>query len=790
MTMELARQDLLELEGRLRDSLAKVLRFETHALYFPRDAGPAEPVWLPEERRLLLPLRRGSELLGVFMARNAEPAVVEPLLPALPGVADLCLDNLELYKAGRLDASTGLETRQVLVERMTREVEAIRAPFGGREQGEAGVASGGNGSMGLVVVRLGGLTDAARKVNHAFAEALAAALAQAFREVLPEQMPAARTAEDEFAVLVPGGDRAVCRGVAEEAVRRLAGTGLPDPFTGLRVRLHIYAGYALYPQDMDGMRARDMDEPAPVLLHKAGLAAEAARLPAPGRAPVMGWGRVLHEGGAIRAVLPLSRVRTSLGRSVGAREGQRFAVWSTGYPVNGGETAEERQPLYKGEIVLLEVHENESLAEILYLGDPAWGPEQGDSLTLLDDPRMDAANGEDTPGARRDPLTGLLRHGDFLAALARARTGQRRFALGLLHVDLPADELSELWQDRHTEQRIAGAADLCRSRFREAFPEAGELPAGRFALNSLIFFHPDVGADELRGVYEGLCVEITGLFGRAAAGLACWPFLNFRPSDMLKCVCKALEYALLLPAPHVGVFDSLALNISADKRHCRGDVFGAVEEYKTALLADPDNALAWNSLGVCMAGLGRPEEALRHFEEARKRTPQDPALAYNLGVVCQSLNDESAAERHFLTCLELAPGHVHALIRLGRLAEKRGDVAEAERRFAAAAAADSRSPLPYRHLARLAFRNGRSHEAREHLHQALLRDPRDALSLSLMAELYLEGGEDPELARSLARQSVALHPERKAGWRVLARSLEAVGQTAQAREAWLKAGEL
>ena len=80
-------------------------------------------------------------------------------------------------------------------------------------------------------------------------------------------------------------------------------------------------------------------------------------------------------------------------------------------------------------------------------------------------------------------------------------------------------------------------------------------------------------------------------------------------------------------------------------------------------------------------------------------------------------------------------------------------------------------------------------EAREHLHQALLRNPQDAAALSLMASLYLDGGEDPELAESLARQSVLQRPEYHNGWLVLARALEVLGRTEEARQALMKSGE-
>ena len=124
----------------------------------------------------------------------------------------------------------------------------------------------------------------------------------------------------------------------------------------------------------------------------------------------------------------------------------------------------------------------------------------------------------------------------------------------------------------------------------------GELPAGRYGSNSLIFFHEGATADACVSFYENLG-KIAKDNGYAfAAGLASWPYLDFGKAEIEDCVLKALEYGILLPEPHIGVFNTLALNISADRRFSLGDIFGAVAEYHQALLADPDNAMARNSL--------------------------------------------------------------------------------------------------------------------------------------------------------------------------------------------------
>lgn len=796
----MTRHDLLEMEQRLRACMFRILPFEAHALYFPQGPQSSAPVWIPEESRLLLPLmwdettpaeespadgktQLGVPPLGVFMARGVNAERVEALLPDLPALAGICLDNLELYRTGRLDATTGLAIREVFLERIREAVARIVEPFSGDEgvPPEGKAPEGREGSFGVAVLRFPSLENLTRQWGHSFAERFLTKLAATFRAALPESALAARVGDHTFAVLFPGADRAACVEIIAATLHELEGVTLALPHSGRSTSVLGCAGFALYPQDMDGDRA-DLHNPAPALLHKAGLAADVAQSRPTGSGPrLMAYGRILAEGGAIRRILPLSRVALSLGHGDGAREGQCFSVWSTDYPVeqSGQADTAPQQPLYKGELVILEAREGESTAEILHLGDPSWPMRPGDTLALL--PHNATATLAESAEQPMDALTGLCRHGDFLARMVRAREGVTRFALVMVHLSAATQEAAS------DAGRIAHVARQCREAHAEA--GLGEVLGGRFATNTLIYFHPMHDQEALTALYTTLASRLTDEHGQCAVGLAPWPFLQYHPGDAVECCRKALEYAQLLPLPHVGLFNSLALNISADKKHCRGDVFGAIEEYKLALLVDSDNALAWNSLGVCMTGLGRHDEARHHFEEALRRTPDDAALAYNTGVACQHTNDPEVARDHFLRCLELAPAHLFAVLRLGQLSERRGDLESARAQYLLAAK-DSTSALPHRHLARIALRENNPQAAREAVHEALLRDPRDAESLSLMARLYLDGGEDADLALRLARQSLALRPESKNGWLTLARALEARALHKEAKAALLKAGEL
>ncbi len=785
----LVRWDLIEFEHYLYNSLKQIIPFESYALYFPQEDIHKQPEWITEEKKLLIPLYHNGEFLGVFMAKNLKKSDVGPLLPILPNIIELCLTNLELYKKNRLDILTGLIHRQIFIQKIAEEIRYIQTSFNHNMYGSTEDNIPHKSSLGVIIIRFDGLKKLSRETTYGFTENFIANLAQTFIQSLPKQAIPARTGDYEFALLLPEAKSTQCEELASSIMTVVKDYKQYIPLTDKQTKITPHIGYSIYPQDLDGSKHLMIDNHANILLHKASLAAEVAQSRLNnGIEQIIAYGRILYEGGEVQQILPFSRIITNLGRSVGAREGQRFSIWSTKY-ITQADKKYKLQAVYKGEIVLIEIHDSDSIGEIIHLGDPTNTIEPGDTLMLLEKEQTIPTQQSDIKsnnehGHNYDPTTGLFSHSNFLIHYSNFINTCSAFTLVLLHIDSKTTHTTMHKDPNHIMGKLIELYNNCINL------EHTPLFGGRFALNSLIFCHSSNDVAALQKHYITFCKEATNQINICvSAGIAPWPFLNFRASDTLDCCRKALEYALLLPPPHVGIFDSLAINISADKKHCYGDTFSAIEEYKLALLADDTNGLAWNSLGVCMASIGYHNDALNHFKKALDYISNDPTVFYNLGVLHQTLKDTKSAQNYFTKCLELSPTHVYALIRLGEVALLCNQQKQAITYFKQAITVNDKNSLPYRHLAKIVLQEGNKEKAREYLHQALLQNPRDAAALTFMAKLYLDDGEDPELAEALARQSVSQRPNSESGWFELARSLEAQGKDSEAFTALTKAKE-
>ncbi|XP_014666231.1 PREDICTED: peroxisomal targeting signal 1 receptor-like isoform X2 [Priapulus caudatus] len=84
-----------------------------------------------------------------------------------------------------------------------------------------------------------------------------------------------------------------------------------------------------------------------------------------------------------------------------------------------------------------------------------------------------------------------------------------------------------------------------------------------------------------------------------------------------------------------------------------GEYDKAIDCFKAALSARPDDALLWNRLGATMANGGRSEEAINAYDHALQLSPGFIRSRYNLGISCINLGAHREAVEHFLTALNM-----------------------------------------------------------------------------------------------------------------------------------------
>lgn len=105
----------------------------------------------------------------------------------------------------------------------------------------------------------------------------------------------------------------------------------------------------------------------------------------------------------------------------------------------------------------------------------------------------------------------------------------------------------------------------------------------------------------------------------------------------------------------------------------------AIEVLRTAIQANPDNAMLWNTLGCVLSDRGEPASALTFFEEARRLAPQHAKMWQNISAARLALGDADGALDACEAALERAAGETERvdlafskstiLLCQGRLAE-------------------------------------------------------------------------------------------------------------------------
>lgn len=766
----LSQNELLDLESCLCDELSQFFSFGSHAIYFPPDCEKIGTDYLAREKVLIAPLSFKNEILGILRLEDVPASQIRRALPILPGLLATLLEKCLLKRLLREDLFTGLASEDEFFHFMENEAASIENKLAD-PQISVQDAPLYRLCKGLIVLSWQDGHNIIKEYDHEFFEHVFLTLGKSLKSILPNGAVASILGKYEgrleFGIIFNASGRNACHALARRLKLRLEKMEFEDPLRNRSYRPLFFAGHALYPQDMLGEELRlPMHEQAIRLRDRARLGARAARQGATNE-KIMGFSRILRSGGMVLANLGRGRYRINLGVSTNARVGMRFQLL-------GRKEAHWR---IKGQVVIQDLGILDSTAVIASLERAGELPEKGDRLILLPQGpvwhtfEQGQENQEADSGENISPFCG---NADFMRRFQKASIKADSFDFCIIRIVNDKDNSS------------------ARAKILSKLSSSGEplpdllAPAG---INGLLFYI-DVDRTDRTPAFLNKLREICENSGaKLQAGIFSWPFLGYSRAESEECALKALEYAALLPEPQIGHFNTFAITIAADRKFALGDNFGALEEYRLALLADAHNAMARNSLAVCQAALGKNIDALKNFKIALEDASDSSLLAkihYNLGVIYQLTEDFALAAEHYKKCLQNDEAHCFAWLRLGQLVEETGKRSEARQCYASAASRCGGEGQIFntaqRYLARLENCGNKKEQARGRLHDNLVRNPDDAASLILLAQLYLEDNLDPELAEMLARKSVALRSSQEA-WNALAKALEAQGKIMDAERA-------
>ncbi len=242
-------------------------------------------------------------------------------------------------------------------------------------------------------------------------------------------------------------------------------------------------------------------------------------------------------------------------------------------------------------------------------------------------------------------------------------------------------------------------------------------------------------------------------------GIASYPAIDFKKDQVINNALKALEHATFFGPNSVVSFDAVSLNISADQLYQKGEIQGAIEEFKKALLLDPSNVNVHNSLGVCYGVLGAYEKAIKSFEEAIRLDSKEVMATYNVGLANSLINNKDKALEYFLKADSIGEELFEVAFQTGRLYLEKGQFKIGRKFLEKAVRLRPESGAAFRYLGECYAAINMTDEAVSAYKKAIKQNPGDADSLSALGYLLDIQGENPEVTTIFCQQSVEISPE-------------------------------
>ena len=227
---------------------------------------------------------------------------------------------------------------------------------------------------------------------------------------------------------------------------------------------------------------------------------------------------------------------------------------------------------------------------------------------------------------------------------------------------------------------------------------------------------------------------------------------------------KQLPFIALMAGVHADMLgnrtiilsDAVTWNVIGDEFLSWGDIWSAINAFKTGIKIDTNHANIYNSLGVCLAEIKEISKAYKAFSKAAALKPDDFMIQYNLAGVLASKGDKNRALQCLKTANELHPENTSVTIKLAYLLLET-EQPQTAIEILTPIISDKKCRIinAYRIMGRAYLALDKWEQAQQYLKKALNLKPSDPHTLALLALGYIECAKDPTTAARLARQAEA-----------------------------------
>jgi tetratricopeptide (TPR) repeat protein len=168
----------------------------------------------------------------------------------------------------------------------------------------------------------------------------------------------------------------------------------------------------------------------------------------------------------------------------------------------------------------------------------------------------------------------------------------------------------------------------------------------------------------------------------------------------------------------------------------RGDVEGAINNYRESIRLKGNYVNAQCNLGVALAGKKQYAEALTHYHECLRIKPGYSEAYYNMGVALSDLGREDEAIKQYREVLKIYPHHENANNNIGLLMVKKGNLDEAIWHYLKALDVNPDNVRTRINLADALLMKGSFDDALSQMNEALKTNPSDPNLLVKLAEIH------------------------------------------------------